>query len=53
MPTTEMRTQEDRSNAHTYQKETKDDTPYEQPLSDIERDVEATLLILTVVEYLI
>lgn len=37
----------------TDQKETKDDTPYEQPLSDIKRDIETTILTLTVIEDLI
>jgi hypothetical protein len=53
MPAEEMRTQEAGSNTHTHQKETKDDTPYEQPLSDIERDVETTVLTLTVIKDLI
>lgn len=53
MPTKEIRRQEAGSNAHTYQKETEDDTSYEQPLSDIKRDVETAIFILTVVEDLI
>ena len=53
MPAKEMRTQEAGSNTHTYQKETKNDTAYEQPLSDIKRDIKTTILTLTVIEDLI
>jgi hypothetical protein len=36
-----------------YQKEAKDDTSYEQPLSDIKGNIEATILMLTVVKNLV
>jgi len=36
-----------------YQKEAKDDTSHEQPLADIEGDIEAAILMLTVVEDLV
>lgn len=36
-----------------YQKEAKNDTPYEQPLADIKGDIEATISLLTVVKDLV